>query len=222
MLLSANSSNVGIAPGLVIEVDAEAFSDELAECEREMRSRRIRGVLVERLGALVTNYPGDFLAGHYDDWIEPQRSRIRERYHNGLSQLITLHKGRSQYEEALQFASILVEQEPLQEELHREVMRLHALVGQPSKAERQFERCRAELRAELGVEPSAKTVELAERIRADAPSLGVRVRDAESGNAQIVGRVREMGVLMGRVDELVAGDGGVVLVEGDPGSASRA
>lgn len=215
--LEATSSSVEVTRAHPIELDAEHFESQLIQFERELRSRQVRGAMADRLSEMIAGYEGDFLAGHYDDWIELERSRIRDLYHNALGQLVSLYKGRSQYDKALQFATAQVDQEPLQEKLHREVMRLQALLGQPTLAERQFEKCRQELQSELGVEPSAETIELLERIQADAPSLGVQVRSAGPEDSQIVGRIRELGVLMGRVDELIAGDGGVVLLEGDPG-----
>ena len=57
--------------------------------------------------------------------------------------------------------------DPLQEHLHRQVMRLHAAAGHADAALAQYARCREVLRAELGVAPSAETEALAERIRRD-------------------------------------------------------
>jgi DNA-binding SARP family transcriptional activator len=54
---------------------------------------------------------------------------------------------------------------------HREVMRLHASLGDHLGALRQYERCREILRRELALEPSLETQALAERIRAAHDSL---------------------------------------------------
>lgn len=215
-LVIANSSTVEIGVGARIEIDSESFEDQLTDFERELRGKQVRSVLTERLSELVAGFPGDFLAGYYDDWIEPERSRIRERYHGALEQLIDLHKSRSQYDAALRFARMLVGQEPLREDLHRETMRLHALLGQTLAAERQFEACRRVLAAELGVEPSAETVALLERIRNDAPAPAASLTELPDA-ANLVGRGRELAVLRGRVDELLRGSGGVVMIEGEPG-----
>ncbi len=216
-LLDVTSTSIQFAAPGRVEVDAEEFESKLIDYERELRSRQVRGVLTDRLADLVSSYPGDFLAGHYHEWIEPERSRIRERYHNALAQLIGLYKSRSQYEVALEFAHILVEQEPLREDLHREVMRLHALLDQAPAAERQFETCRRELQNELGVEPSEETIALLQRIRSDAPAPAVSYQAESAQGGALVGRRHEMGVLLGRVDELLSGQGGAILVEGDPG-----
>lgn len=216
-LLMSTPNSVQFTQEYDIEVDSEEFEAQLAECERELRTRQLRGILADRLAAVVAGYPGDFLSGHYHDWIEPERDRIRDRYHGALVHLIQLYKSRSQYDVALRFAATLVKQEPLREDLHREVMRLHALLGQTPAAERQFAICSQILLAELGVEPSAETVELIERIRTDAPSQALRELTVDREPTALIGRSQELSVLLGRADELLNGSGGVVLVEGDPG-----
>ncbi|MGB5758625.1 MAG: AAA family ATPase [Acidimicrobiales bacterium] len=216
-LLVTRPNSVQFTQAHPVSVDSEDFDAELADFERELRTRQLRGVLADRLAAVVADYPGDFLSGHYHDWIEPERDRIRDRYHGALAQLIQLYKSRSEYDVALRFAATLVKQEPLREDLHQEVMRLHALLGQAPAAERQFEVCRRVMQIELGVEPSSETFELRERIRSDAPSPSVRELPSEAESTALIGRSQELNVLLGRVDELLGGMGGVVLVEGDPG-----
>ncbi|MGH1489156.1 MAG: AAA family ATPase [Acidimicrobiales bacterium] len=216
-LLVATPSSVQVTSDHPISVDSEDFENQLVEFEREIRTRQLRGVLADRLSAVVAEYPGDFLSGHYDDWIEPERARISDRYHGALGHLINLHKSRSQYDVALRFAATLVQQEPAREDLHREVMRLHALLGQASAAQRQFDVCRRVLKSEVGVEPSAETVELMERIKTDAPPPAPKELQADPSSSALIGRSGELALLRGRVDELVNGAGGVVLVEGNPG-----
>lgn len=216
-LLDNSSTAIQISDGFPISVDSEEFEYQLTEFEREIRTRQVRGVLADRLAEVISEYPGEFLSGHYHDWIDPVRDRINDRYNGALVQLVQLYKSRSQYDVALRFASTLVKQEPLREDLHREVMRLHALLGQTLSAERQFTLCTRVLKEDLGVEPSPETVELIERIRTDAPSQAVRNQPAVSDARPLVGRSQELSVLLGRADELLSGSGGVVLVEGDPG-----
>lgn len=91
------------------------------------------------------------------------------------------------------------------------------MLGQTVAAERQFTTCVKILKDELGVEPASETVELIERIRIDTPFTLTRPQPAFSDDRPLVGRSQELSVLLGRADELLAGSGGVVLVEGDPG-----
>jgi hypothetical protein len=62
--------------------------------------------------------------------------------------------------------------DPLQEQHHREAMRLFAATGRREAAIAQYERCRAVLRDELGLQPMAETEALAASLRG-APQLAV-------------------------------------------------
>ncbi|MEL6982086.1 MAG: AAA family ATPase, partial [Actinomycetota bacterium] len=216
-LLIADNNTVSVAATQSLVVDAEEFESQLSEFERELRGRQVKGVLTDRLADVVSSYPGEFLSGYYHEWIEPERKRIRDRYHSALAELIGLYKSRSQYDVALRFARMLVEEEPLREDLHREVMRLHALLDQAPAAERQFATCQRMLQNELGLEPSEETVALLERIRSDAPAPAQAYQVDDPEQLGLIGRRHEMSVLVGRADELLSGRGGVVLVEGEPG-----
>ncbi|CAD5371751.1 AAA ATPase-like protein [Rubrivivax sp. A210] len=63
---------------------------------------------------------------------------------------------------------VLLADEPLQEQAHRDAMRLHAAAGRREAALAQYERCRALLAAELGLAPMAETTALADGLRAPA------------------------------------------------------
>ncbi len=71
---------------------------------------------------------------------------------------------------ALDTLQQLLADDPLQEHLHRQVMRLHAAASDRSAALAQHARCRETLLRELGLAPGAETETLAARIRA---GLGV-------------------------------------------------
>ncbi len=216
-LLQTTSTTVQISPDWRVEIDFESFERRLDDISSELQQRVSRIALAERLAEIVDGYPGDFLAGHYDDWIESERTRVRARCLDALWKLIKLYKGRSDYSTAMRYARELVTHDPFMEEAHREVMRLCALLGQTAAAERQYELCRRVLDDELGVEPSWETTELIERIRSEgaAAAAPLGVMDASAG--PIIGRGRERAILLNRVDDLVGGNGGVALIEGDPG-----
>src|SRR5690606_903092 len=80
--------------------------------------------------------------------------------------LVAQHKGRGDYRRAVQHASRWVELEPWDEAGHRQLMELLALDGQRAAALAQYQACRRALAEELGVEPSAETTALYERLRA--------------------------------------------------------
>lgn len=215
-LLVTTSATVQVSPGWRVDLDVETFETRMDDISRELQRRASNTLVAGRLTELIDSYPGDFLAGHYDDWIERERSRIRDRFIDGLWQLVKIYKGRSDYTTAMRYARELVANDPLLEDAHREVMRLCALLGQTSAAERQYEVCRRVLDEELGVEPSWETTDLIERIRAEG-GVSTPMAAMEASGGPIIGRDRERAILFSRVDDLVGGNGGVVLIEGDPG-----
>src|SRR5262249_47763487 len=61
--------------------------------------------------------------------------------------------------------------DPACERTHQHIMRLHYLSGNRSAAIRQYQRCVAALRQELGVSPTRCTIRLYEKIRGDQLEL---------------------------------------------------
>jgi len=214
-LLERTPQTVQLNPRLTVVVDAEVFQRRLDEVERRYRTQR-RGTGGPDLASVVDSYHGDLLSGHYDEWIDDQRKRVRDRYLAALDQLVQMNVGQADYESALRYARALVAAEPFSEEWHRAVIRLHALNGHPTAALRHFEEYREAAFRELGTDPDPATAELIERVVKDAASPAVVV-DTPEESLPFIGRAAERSALLGRVNELVSGKGGVVLVEGDPG-----
>ena len=86
------------------------------------------------------------------------------------------HGGRS--EEALSHGLKLLAIDPLQEKVHRGLMRLYAAQGRHDAALAQYERCRHELSSQLEVRPEPETEELARSIRASRREGLARLREA--------------------------------------------
>jgi hypothetical protein len=63
----------------------------------------------------------------------------------------------SEYDAAIDCARRILGCDPLREEVHRDLMRLHISAGQPAAALRQYRQCEDLLRHELGVEPAPET-----------------------------------------------------------------
>jgi DNA-binding SARP family transcriptional activator len=68
------------------------------------------------------------------------------------------------YEKSLLCGRRILEEEPLWEEIHREMMRLYLETGQRSQAIRQFEVCKEALATHLSMEPMEETRALHGRI----------------------------------------------------------
>lgn len=122
-------------------------------------------------------YRGDLLAGWDAPWIDLPRENARRRYHQVLETLARFHAYYGMYERALEAALRLLDEDPLREDVHRHVMRIHLEAGHRTLALRQFERCREALRSELGAEPEEETRRLAADARSSPPSPGPRERE---------------------------------------------
>lgn len=91
--------------------------------------------------------------------------------------------------------------DPLQENLYRDLMRVHLAAGRRSHALAAFERCRRVLASELDSEPSGETLALREIVRAVAaqvtapPAEPRPPRPAGDVPIPFVTRERELGIL---------------------------
>src|SRR5207249_2495058 len=80
------------------------------------------------------------------------------------------------YNEALAWGQRILEIEPLQEEVHREMIRIYLESGERALALRHYERCCELIEAELGVAPMEETralyVKIVPRAPVEQPSNG--------------------------------------------------
>ncbi len=127
----------------------------------------------------VQLYRGAFLDGLFldscqlfDEWLFMQREHLRTQVIGALTGLVHFHQRQGKTEDALIFARRQLEIDPLHEEAHRTMMQIYFAQGRRSEALRQYEICRTQLQAELGVEPSAQIMEIYHQIlsvRANLP-----------------------------------------------------
>jgi len=102
-------------------------------------------------------YSGDLLEGFYDDWILRERERLYSLELRGLAHLLKYHRHHKDYEKALACGQKILDLDPLREEIHREMMRLHAASRQRTLAVRQYETCCRILDEDLSVGPMEET-----------------------------------------------------------------
>ncbi len=165
---------------------------------------------------------GELLAGHdysdhdeLDHWVEQARERWRATRLSLLAQVASDHESRREIAAALAYAQRMLIDEPLLEHAHRRVMRLHYLRGDRAAAMAAYETCREELGQQLGMRPSAETVDLARLIESSGalPQPAPAPRPiATLRPPRLVGRQAEW-ELAGRV----LAQGGCVLLTGEAG-----
>lgn len=202
--------------------DAAPFELDVAEFEEALdRADDAPGRASERsaLKHAVEVYAGDLLPGLYEDWIIPERQRLRQSFQRALERLTRLLEDQHHYRAAVDYARRLVRHDPLREASYRRLMRLQALTGDRSGALRTYHKCASLLEQELGVEPGPSTREMYERLLAveDAP-LPPQARPGRAGAVSpLVGRQDAWAELRHAWRRATGGDPHLVLVSGEAG-----
>lgn len=124
---------------------------------------------LDRLTAAMELYRGDLLQGVADDWCLLQREQLRVRYLGAMEFLLQAHMHRKNWDTAIDYGQRLLAADPLQEHIHRALMRCHYLVGNRPAAVRQYGNCVQLLRRELNVAPMEETTHVYETIMAVTP-----------------------------------------------------
>ncbi len=173
----------------------------------------------------VIAFGGELLSDHdYDDcsefteWLVAQREHLTALRRDALNQLIEQAERIGDHRTALAHAESSLEMNPISEVAHRSVMRLSYLLGDRGAALRAFERCRAILKRELGVEPLPETsalahqIEVGEHLTAPTAPLRREIPLSVQRPPKLVGREREWAALETAWDAELG-----VLVSGEPG-----
>lgn len=167
---------------------------------------------IERLSEVQQLIRGEFLEGfsladcsEFDLWQLQTAEELRRRQVQILTRLATKRLEIGAVSEAIDDVARLVALDPLEEASHRLAIEVYARSGRWATALEQFEVCRMVLRDELGVEPEAETVRLAEEVRRHEARLvrpGDRMVAAERGgirspvpSTRLFGRERELDAL---------------------------
>ncbi|MEO5590571.1 MAG: BTAD domain-containing putative transcriptional regulator, partial [Gemmatimonadaceae bacterium] len=161
-----------------VSIDPATLSTDLAVVWQALHERRIE----DALGA----YGGDLLPGLYpadsegfQRWLDAERARIKSSITAAATQRVRELKSEGSNERALTIARRLMEIEPDDETLVRQVMSLQESVGDKVGAFAVFDAYRARLATEFDAEPAAETAAITDRLRqstSGAPQLTRRVR----------------------------------------------
>jgi predicted ATPase/DNA-binding SARP family transcriptional activator len=191
-VLRADRESVWVNPDLSIWVDAGEFEEQ---------ARSAAGHEIAPLRSAIDLYRGDLLPGFYDDWILRERDRYQALYLDLVLQMIQLHRSRSDYAAAIEYAERALACEPANERAHQHLIFCRLALGDRSAALRQYEHCRRALQEELAVEPSPETTALYRWLtRTPARALEARITNLPIPISSFVGRTREMA----RLKEMLA------------------
>jgi DNA-binding SARP family transcriptional activator len=222
----AGSPRALVAQGDTVTLNPGALDLDVAAFERLVK----RGT-PEALESAVAIYRGALLEGVsvaapvFEEWLQSERARLAELAVDALRRLVDRHVKAGRAEAAAHAATRLLELDPLEEEVHRTLMRLHVREGRRAAALRQYQTCVAVLQKELGVEPEAPTkrlyLEILQHAAATPPGgrrTAASARSASSADdAPVVGREAELARMRARLRAAMRGEGQVLLVTGEAG-----
>lgn len=154
------------------------------------------------LEAALASYRGDLLEEDpYAEWAIRERERLRDLRLSGLARLADVCLDDSDHKTAISICEQALALDSSRETLWRILMRAHALSGDRAAALRAFERCRAALARDLGVDPLPETVKLHEEILREephSPASFSKTKSAfqEKGRARWLYRLGAVGIML--------------------------
>lgn len=202
--LLVDSRSVQWRPDAPYALDVAAFEQAVAQATTSAA-----------LANAVELYTGELLPSCYDDWILPERERLRQLALDALERLITLLEAQRDYRAAIRYSQRLLQLEPLNEALYRRLMSLYAANDDRAGALRVYQRCVAMVQEEFAAEPAAATQELYLRLqRATPPAIpGRRTQE----QPPLVGRTKEWQIVLNAWQRVCHGKAHCLLLTGEAG-----
>lgn len=140
-------------PMLEYAFDVEIFLTAIQRANETEDTRQ----KIQHLSHAIQQYNGDYLPEVDDYWAIPDREKYRQMYIDALYAIAELYFEKEVYKSSLRYCHRALEEDPVNEEVHRLAMRIHAVTGNKAEIIRQYESCRQELEEKFDVEPSEQT-----------------------------------------------------------------
>lgn len=188
---------------------------QATQAEQVQDTSAMQGALEQ----VVRLYRGDLLPSCYDEWILPERDRVRSLFFSAAQRLIALLEQEREYDAAIKVAQHLLHHDPLDEAVYRQVMRFYALLGNRTAALRVYHTCVSILERELTTEPSQATRQAYEALlQMDTASTKPRTFLSLPGvGAPLIGRKQEWGQLQTAWRKAASGYPHMVVFSGEAG-----
>src|SRR5579864_5657909 len=216
--LSADTHMLHWYPVTPFHLDVAEFEQALTLADAATR-RNDQHALQAVLEQADSLYRGELLPGCYDEWILPERERLRQRHLQALEQLLRLFEVQGDTITAIRYAQRLIGLDPLSEDLYRRLMRLFALNNDRASALHVYHTCVTTLQREMGVDPDPATREAYERLlQQESPTIQPIVRQPlPAATPTLIGREREWEHLHDAWQRTTDGGPHFVLVTGEAG-----
>src|SRR5262245_3861862 len=176
-----------VIDGASVSLDPSAVDVDVARFERLVADGS-----ADALGQVSALYRGGLLAGlvlaerPFEEWLAAERERLHELAIQSLAHLFAYQQQADAHEPAVQTGLRLLALDPLQEPVHRAVMRLYARLGRREAALRQYQLCVDALKRELGAPSEAETTQLYQQILKTRSVLPRRPEESSPTNGATV------------------------------------
>jgi DNA-binding SARP family transcriptional activator len=151
-------------PKVDLRIDAAEFVrgvDALLNGRRDLERQSL-----DELTAVVRLYRGEYLGTEpHEEWAIARRRYLRRLYISAQDVIARARLTEGDFEACIDACRMITEIDEAHEVAHRRMMMALARAGRTSQALHQFEVCKAGLAAQIGVEPSEQTLQLARDIR---------------------------------------------------------
>jgi DNA-binding SARP family transcriptional activator len=164
-LAAVSSQKILVEEGDFLSLDANAVHCDVVEFEALVATGT-----PEALDPATRLYGGDFLDGFqideekFDQWVLAERDRLHRMALRAHASLVEQLARSGSLDEAIAIAQQSLRVDPLQESMHRTLMKLYQQSGDLLNALQQYDSCAKFLRRELDVEPDAETRGLQQEI----------------------------------------------------------
>jgi len=164
-LATVSQQKILVEEGDFLSLDASLVHCDVAEFEALVATGT-----PEALDPATRLYAGDFLDGfqideeRFDQWVLAERDRLHRMALRAHANLVEQLSRSGSLDEAIAIAQQSLRIDPLQESMHRTLMRLYLHSGDLLNALQQYDNCAKLLRRELDLEPDAETRALHQEI----------------------------------------------------------
>ncbi len=162
--LLTDRETIQLNPDFPIWVDARDFQ-RIANCELRIMDDAEGISAIPNSQFAIDLYRGNLLPDFYDDWLLPERERLRAIYLDALLRLVQHARSEGKYTRAVELAQRVLATDRANEKAHQHLIFCYIALGNRAAALKQYEDCVRALRDELGIEPSTETTALCARIQ---------------------------------------------------------
>ncbi|MCE7001559.1 AAA family ATPase [Kibdelosporangium philippinense] len=202
-------------------VDVKVYDELVAQASKQSAAAATVATLSEALGL----WHGEALAGIPGPFATAERTRLEESRLRAIEAAARAQLELGRYAELAAELATLVQEHPLREPLRELLMMALARSGRHAEALDVFQETRETLLRELGAEPGQALRAVHAQILAgeDRAVVPLDVMPAHvaaiarSDTRLFVGRAAEVAKVRDRVTDVLAGRGGMLWIEGDPG-----